>query len=516
MSIRGNCLLGKLLCMAFAVCGLLATAAFAQTYTMLDSFCLQSAPGCSADGAYPAGGLVQGIDGNLYGTASEGGTYNFGTLFKMTPSGVLSTLYNFCPHGRPCADGESPAAGLVQVANGDFYGTTQIGGAGCTYGCGTVFKITHDGQLTTLHQFCLESGCVDGAAPSAALVQGADGYLYGTTAGGGVNNSAVCFQVSGTTGCGTAFKIGLDGSFKTLYTFCSQSGCEDGAQPYAALVQATDGYFYGTTELGGASSYNGTVFRMTPGGDLTTLYSFCSQAGCADGSGPSSRLVPTPDGFFYGTTLGGGVNAAKCENCGGTVFKITAAGLLTTLYSFCSQDDCADGYVPYAGIVRGSDGNFYGGTSFGGSQRANPGGTLYRMSAGGKIETLYRFLCGEYACPEGSAPEELLQDTNGSFYGTTGAGGAAGLGTAFELSAGLSAFVEARPSYSAPGATVEILGTGLNGATSVSFNGVAAAFKVVSSSLIAAMVPAGATSGTIQVLTPTAALSSNVPFKIQP
>ncbi len=258
-----NCLMRKLVCMAFAACGLLATEAFAQTFTMLDSFCPQPSPGCSDDGVYPTGGLIQGIDGSLYGTASGGGAYNFGTVFKMTPSGTLNTLHNFCAHGRPCADGEGPMAGLVQVANGDLYGTTQIGGTGCTYGCGTVFKITPSGELTTLYAFCSESGCSDGAAPSAALVQGADGYLYGTTAGGGVNNSAVCFQISGTTGCGTAFRIGLDGSFKTLYTFCSQSGCIDGAQPYGKLVQGTDGYFYGATQLGGASPYGGTIFKMT-------------------------------------------------------------------------------------------------------------------------------------------------------------------------------------------------------------------------------------------------------------
>lgn len=437
--LRENCYLWKL-CMAFVLFGLLATEAFAQTFTMLDSFCPQPGPGCADDGVYPMGGLVWGSDGNMYGTANAGGTNNFGTVFKMTPSGVLSTLYSFCSQGRPCADGEGPAAGLARVANGDFYGTTQMGGGpGCTYGCGTVFKITPDGQLTTLHQFCSEGGCADGAAPSAALVQGADGYLYGTTAGGGINNGAVCLQVSGTTGCGTVFRMGLDGSFKTLYTFCTQSGCQDGAQPYAKLVQGAGGYFYGTTELGGASSYGGTVFRMTPSGALTTLYSFCSLAACADGQYPSSRLVWTPEGYFYGTTGGGGANADQCENCGGTVFRITPAGTLSTLYSFCSLDNCADGYGPYAGIVQGTDGNFYGGTSRGGAPGSNGGGTLYKMSPGGKLETLYRFFCSKYGCLEGNAPGELLHDTDGNFYGTTGAGGASGLGTAFKLSVDPSA-----------------------------------------------------------------------------
>jgi uncharacterized repeat protein (TIGR03803 family) len=129
-----------------------------------------------------------------------------------------------------------------------------------------------------------------------------------------------------------------------LYNFCSQGGCADGELPEAGLVQATNGDFYGTNFEGGANG-GGTVFRITPDGMLTTLYSFCAKSGCADGSNPSARLVETTNGDLYGTTAYGGATCAGAGGCG-TVFKITPSGTLTTLYSFCSQGGCMDGASP--------------------------------------------------------------------------------------------------------------------------------------------------------------------------
>jgi uncharacterized repeat protein (TIGR03803 family) len=200
----------------------------------------------------------------------------------------------------------------------------------------------------------------------------------------------------------------------TLYSFCSQSGCTDGQYPYAGLVQGSDGNFYGTTYEGGTNG-DGTVFKITPSGTLTTLCSFCSGSGCTEGRFPEAGLVQGSDGNFYGTTYEGGTNAF------GTVFKITPSGTLTTLYSFC--EDCASGNLPMAGLVQGSDGNFYGTTVFGGE--AN-GGTIFKMTSSGTLATLYSFY-------EGSPRAGLVQGSDGNFYGTTSSGGNYTAGTVFEL-----------------------------------------------------------------------------------
>ncbi len=275
----------------------------AQTFTTLHSF-------DGTDGEDPVAGLVQATDGNLYGTTNQAGADGAGTVFKITPSGTLTTLYSFCSQNSEstdCTDGGYPSAGLVQGTDGNFYGTTGARGANSYFG-GTVFKITPTGTLTTLHEFCSQGAsygnpCADGGLPLAGLVQGTDGNLYGTTEIGGANP---CFADSGGYGCGTVFKITPGGTLTTLYSFDST----DGALPEAGLIRATDGNIYGTTFYGGANGA-GTVFKITPSGTLTTIYSSCSQSGgygepCADGGGPLVGLVQGTDGNFYGTTSGGG------------------------------------------------------------------------------------------------------------------------------------------------------------------------------------------------------------------
>ena len=318
--------------------------------TTLHSFCSQT--NCT-DGVAP-NGLVQATAGDLYGTTSRGGVNGYGTVFKITPSGTLTTLYSFCSQGvyPYCTDGDQPSAGLVQAANGDLYGTTGFGGAAAY---GTVFKITPGGTLTTLHSFY---GGTDGHEP-AGLVQAASRDLYGTTLLGGADRT------------GTVFKITPTGALTTLYSFCSQNGCTDGFSPNAGLVQATNGDFYGTTADGGANG-EGTVFKITPSGTLTTLYSFCSSTNCREGSFPEAGLVQATDGDLYGTTHGS-------ANNNGTVFKITPSGTLTTLYSFCSQSGCTDGQYPQAGLVQDTNGDFYGTTTGGGT---GGNGTVFRLSVG--------------------------------------------------------------------------------------------------------------------------------------
>jgi len=382
----------KVVCMVFAFCAAAAVVAPAQTLTTLYSFCSQN--NCT-DGFAPEAGLVQGTDGNFYGTTEYGGAYNDGAVFKITPGGTLTTLHSFSG-----SDGQWPHAGLVQGGDGNFYGTTERGGAS---GRGTVFKINPNGTLSTLYSFCPNGGkCADGYYPDAGLVQATDGNFYGTTIFGGAS------------GYGTVFKITASGALTTLHSF----NYTDGVSPEAGLVQASDGNFYGTTSGGGAG-IAGTAFQITAAGTLTTLYSFCSQNNCTDGFAPEAGLVQGTDGNFYGTTAGGGTSNNCVEGCG-TVFKITPGGTLTTLHGFSG----ADGANPYAGLVQATDGNFYG-------------TTVFKITSGGTLTTLYSF-CSQNSCTDGLAPEAgLVQATDGNFYGTTLDGGAIGVGTVFKLSVGI-------------------------------------------------------------------------------
>jgi uncharacterized repeat protein (TIGR03803 family) len=457
------------------------------------------------DGASPWAGLVQGTTGDLYGVAELGGANGGGAFFRITPSGALTTFYSFCAVTNPaCTEGSAPVAGLIQGTNGDFYGTTEAGGSSfATYDLGgTVFKITPSGALTTLYSFCSDSNCTDGATPFAGLVQATNGEFYGTTQSGGAN----CFPEDG---CGTVFRITPSGTLTTLYSFCAQSGCTDGSYPSAGLVQATNGNLYGTTAGGGANGY-GTVFEITPSGTLTTLYSFCSQDGCTDGDTAEGGLVQATNGKFYGTTAGGAYGY-------GTVFNITPSGTLTTLYSSCEKSQCTDGAAPGAGLVQATDGNFYGTTYYGGG--ANYGGTIFKITGSGTLTTLYSF-CALSGCTDGEYPlAALVQDASGVLYGTTYQGGSSGAcfngcGTVFSLSVGLGPSVKTLPTSGKVGSAVKILGTGLTGATKVTFNGTAAVFTVVSSSEITTTVPAGATTGKVAVITPSRTLSSNVAFGV--
>ena len=332
------------------------------------------------DGGCSYAGPVQGANGSFYGTTAYGGTYGYGTVFRITTNGALTTLASF-----NSTNGANPEAGLVQGADGSFYGTTYSGGAN---GYGTVFRITTNGALTTLASF---SYFVNGGHPVAALVQGTDGNFYGTASSGGTNGSY-----------GTIFRMTTNGTLTALVSFNSTNG----SYPYGGLVQGADGYFYGTTEAGGASGY-GTVFSITTNGTLTTLVSFINYT---NGSYPYGGLVQGADGNFYGTTYSGSTNGSYGD---GTVFKMTTNGALTTLVSF----NYATGANPQAGLMQGGDGNFYGTTSSGGK---NGMGTVFRMSSDGtSLTNLYSF-----AGTNGRAPRSVLvQGNDGNFYGTAEYGG---------------------------------------------------------------------------------------------
>ena len=303
---------------------------------------------------------MQSGNGNFYGVTETGGTTGVGVFFNITPSGAINTLYDFCSLGK-CADGELPEYSLVQGSDGNFYGVTTQGGSKNE---GTVFQVTPSGALTTLYSFCTLAVCADGSAPQAGLVQGTGGNFYGTTTGGGANSK------------GTVFQITPSGTLTTVYSFCALANCADGYTPRAGLVEGVDGNFYGTTYEGGNSSNpNGTVFKVTPAGTLTTLYSFCSLANCADGINPIAGLVQGSDGNFYGATPNGG-NSSNY----GTVFQITPSGNFTTIYSFCSVTNCTDADFPQASLVQGSDGNFYSTGETGGSGIVSDAGAIYKIS----------------------------------------------------------------------------------------------------------------------------------------
>jgi uncharacterized repeat protein (TIGR03803 family) len=235
---------------------------------------------------------------------------------------------------------------------------------------------------------------------------------------------------------GTVFSV-KDGAVQTLYSFCAQTNCIDGTGPTAGLVLGDDGNFYGTTGAGGA--YNGgTVFKITPSGNLTTLYSFCAESNCTDGEYPEATLVLGSDGDFYGTTYWAGANANSSlyDDGGGTVFKITPAGKLTTLYSFCSHPNCLDGDSSLGGLIQAPDGTFYGTTIAGGTGLLCDGGcgTIFNLTSTGTLTTLHNF-CSQKPCDDGGMPMAgLLLASNGSFYGTTNYYGTSGAyGTAFVL-----------------------------------------------------------------------------------
>ncbi len=338
-------------------------------------------------GRQPECVLLEGSDGYFYGTTYWGGTNNLGTVFKITSDGMLTSLHSF----DGTNDGSHPLGNLVQGSDGSIYGTTQMGGAGG--GAGTVFKITSDGVLTTLHSF---TGGSDGEEVFNGLVQGSDGCFYGTTGYGGGANAE-----------GTLFKITSDGVLTTLHTFWA-SNRNDGLMPYAGLVQGSDGGFYGATTRSGVLGM-GTIFQMSMDGTLTTL---CYLTNNADPMNTCySTLVAGSDGYFYGTILG---NGGKID--AGSVFKVSTNGTLTTLYKFTGG---SDGGAPN-GLLLGRDGNFYGTTAY----------TAFQLTPTGVFTPLYSFNSatdGWYL--EGG----LVQGHDGSFYGTTSGLGPGGGGTVFRL-----------------------------------------------------------------------------------
>jgi uncharacterized repeat protein (TIGR03803 family) len=352
------------------------------------------------NGHYPTQGLLLASDGNFYGTTPSYGADN-GTIFRITPTGTLTTIYRF----SGLADEGNPLAALIQGSDGNLYGTTA-GGLPNEYG--TVFKVTLDGTLTTLFVFTYDSTTQtwpDGNAPEAALVEGSDGNFYGTTTGGGR-------QRGGSSALGTIFKMSpagdLLGSFP-VYGFL------DISIPNAPLVLGTDGAFYSTSYQSGGGLGSGAVYQFSAAGVVTVLHGFNDTP---DGNVPNGGLVLGNDGNFYGTTEFGGTSHL------GTAYRISPEGTYEELISF----DNSNGAQPFGQMIQATDGNLYGTTVSGGSLL---NGTVFQLTPAGVLTTVYNFT---YSGSDGAQPKgTLVQGADRRLYGTTQAGGFNGLGTVFAL-----------------------------------------------------------------------------------
>jgi len=462
-----------LLVAALCICAAASTSS-AQTVTVIYSLSENS----SYSGAAPSAALVQGLNGSLYGTTTSGGEYGFGTVFAITTAGTLTTIYNF-------PQGQTPN-GLLQSVNGTLYGTTQAGGTG-TYGNGgTVLEITPAGTLTTIHNFCSVANCADGSQPIGNLVQTANGDIYGTTYAGG----------TGGAGGGTLYQITPAGAFTTVASL-GRAGLPE------SLVATASGDLYFTGN-------GGYLYQFSPAtGKLETV----TQG--STGFTSANTLIQASNGDFYGVTTWG----ATPET--GILFELTPEGAATTIFSPLGN--------VYGAMVEATDGNIYGlsynwsgGYLCGPDMGSSSGcGSIFSATPAGSVNPdLYKFCTQnlEPGCPA-YGPIGLIQATDGNLYGVTQGGDnlVPGSGsTVFKLSVGLGPFVETLQLSGKVGASVYILGTGLRGTTAVSFNGTPATSFTVNStgSAIKSVVPTGATTGTIQVTTPSGTLSSNAPFQI--
>lgn len=392
-----------------------STAIAQSSYSVLYSFCSQT--NCT-DGSQPfPGSLIRNANGDFYGTTEVGGK-NWGTVYQLTALGSQTVLYDFCSLIN-CADGNAPSGPIVQDSAGNIYGTTQNGGSSAGYG--VVFRVDPLGNETVLYNFCSQSFCDDGGLP-LGLIQGSSGNFYGVAASGG------------STGGGVVFSVTPSGTETVLYAFCPGGyPCRDGAVPFGALIQDSAGNLFGTTVGGGNKSSGGVVFRVTPSGAETVLYHFCSLSRCTDGASPAGGVVQDKAGNLYGVTQSGG----KYDK--GVLFRIDPSGKETVLHSFCSLPGCADGANPNSGVLLGAGGNLYGSTSAGGN--SSNSGVVFRYSLSAQTNkgtVLYTF-CSQPNCTDGAQPESLIQDAVGNLYGTTGHGGITtstainGAGVVFEI-----------------------------------------------------------------------------------
>ena len=367
--------------------GASAATAQASSYTVLHNF-----TGAPNDGGDAYNNVTFDHAGNLYGTANYGGSANEGVIFEIAPDGTETLLHSF-----DGAKGYDPNGGVtIDPASGDIFGTTTFGGSNsCPNGCGVLYQLTTGGTFAVVHN--LDAG-TDGGYPVGRLVRDKRGNLYGIT------------TIFGPNGGGTVFAYSAKGAFTVLHAF----GGSDGFSPQGNLMQDGAGNLYGATNAGGANNY-GTIFKLTPKGNLTTLYSF---TGGADGNFPVGGLARDKEGNLYGATNPTGHGPVPY----GTVFKLSPAGTLTTLYTFGGS---ADGRYPEGNLLE-SGGRLYGTTSNGGAKND---GVVYEVDVADGSETVLYSFDGT----DGANPQAGLTKRNGAFYGTASRGGVDSLGVVFRL-----------------------------------------------------------------------------------
>ena len=520
----------SLILMTVSICCL--PAATAQTYTVLHTYPIGS--GATSGIAFPQV-MSQGRDGDLYGTIYNAGAANLGEAFKINSVGSLTEVYGFCSL-TGCTDGSYPMGGVTLGFDGNFYGTTQGGGG--TGKAGTAFKLTPTGVLTTLHAF---GNGTDDSVPVYTTLQGQDGNTYGVSIGQYNGQNGAFFRIlpsgtfsvlhdfiytdgsypnlpvegtdgnfygttvfGGSKGFGVVYKMTKAGKVTILHNFTGYPS--DGTYPKGILVQGTDGNFYGTTYQGGSNN-NGTVFKITPTGTLTVIHNFLFKSPSFDGQLPWAGLTLGPDGNFYGTTGAGGTKNA------GTLFKITPAGVETVLLNFC--DPTCNGFGPATPMVLHTNGKLYGntnGNSLGGSVfyslgvNFKPLVKLVNWSAkvGKSVEILGQGFTGTKQVLFGSTPATFTNVSDTYMTAVVPAGATTATVTVntftttfksdrlFLVTPQITSFT---PSGGRVGALVTITGVSLTQTKGVTIGGKPAAFTITSDTQVKATVPPGAKTG---------------------
>ncbi|HXM59954.1 MAG TPA: choice-of-anchor tandem repeat GloVer-containing protein [Terriglobales bacterium] len=489
--------------------------------TVLHSFQLNVA----GDGIGPLSGLTLGTDGDLWGT-TEGEDFNAGNIFRMTAAGKV-TNFDSTFGGTNDVDGFAPVAPPVQGMDGNFYGMTSFGGNRglCTYGdagCGVIYRITSSGKVfKVIYTF----NQTNGANPDDALVLGTDGNFYGTTSLGGTVGTT--FE-----NAGVVFKVTPSGKYTQLYAFCAKTNCTDGANPYGGLIQATDGDFYGTTQAGGQGIEfpEGVVFKITASGEYTLLHTFCTVANCPDGAQPYGGLVQGADGNFYGTTNYGGANNLgtifqitptgkytvlhSFENTTGSLFGAYPEVTLIQNTNGILYGDTYEGGTANAGVF------------FSLNMGLKPFVSLVAWygKVGQTIEILGQGLTGTTAVSFNGTAATFTVVSDTYLTAVLPSGTTAGLVTVTTPGGALTSnrkfivqpFIGSFDPTSGPvGTPVTIAGTSFTGATKVTFGGVKATkFSVNSDIKITATVPTGAKTGPIAVTTPDGTATSSADFTV--
>jgi uncharacterized repeat protein (TIGR03803 family) len=366
-----------------------------QSFTDLYSF-------NTASGYTPYAGVVLAPDGNFYIGTHTGGTGD-GTILRLTPSGGATVLHNFAG-----TDGSNPSGNLAVGIDGKLYGATIVGGQG-SGAAGTFYSITTAGSFNSLYTFV--DATLNSYGPSNRIIQTSDGTFYGVTVTEGAHNN------------GSVFSVTTSGTASTLYSF---AGGTDQKFPGGGVIEGSDGNFYGTTSDyiadGGSAGGYGVVYQLTPAGKITILHTFDQ----TDGEAPTGPLVQGADGYFYGTTTLGGSSSY------GVIYKVSSTGSFEVLHNFTHVG--TDGGVPSDGIMLAADGNFYGGSVEGGDGgEGSGGGTIFKMTPSGTVTTIYNF-CALSICADGEAPyAPPTQGTDGNLYGTASKGGADSVGAFYKL-----------------------------------------------------------------------------------